>query len=93
MPRAKGVPRPKACSIGAQSTGRRRLGLAMSAQETLIDELRDHALSSARSCSPPGATAQYYVDAKRAMLRPAGFAALAELIAGCARVGATRWAA
>ena len=31
-----------------------------------------------------GTTAQYYVDAKRAILRPAGFAALAELVAGYA---------
>ena len=29
-----------------------------------------------------GAVAQYLVDAKRAILRPAGFAALAELVAG-----------
>jgi orotate phosphoribosyltransferase len=36
-----------------------------------------------------GRTAQYYVDAKRAILRPAGFAALAELIAAYAR----RWEA
>ncbi len=32
-----------------------------------------------------GATAQYYVDAKRAILRPAGFAALGELVAHYAR--------
>ena len=32
-----------------------------------------------------GAVAQYYVDAKRAILRPAGFAALGELVAGYAR--------
>jgi orotate phosphoribosyltransferase len=32
-----------------------------------------------------GATAQYYVDAKRAILRPAGFRALGELVAGYAR--------
>ena len=32
-----------------------------------------------------GETAQYYVDAKRAILRPAGFAALAELVAAYAR--------
>jgi orotate phosphoribosyltransferase len=32
-----------------------------------------------------GRTAQYYVDAKRAVLRPAGFAALAELVADRAR--------
>ncbi|MEN3279564.1 MAG: orotate phosphoribosyltransferase [Solirubrobacteraceae bacterium] len=32
-----------------------------------------------------GATAQYYVDAKRAVLRPPGFGALAELVADRAR--------
>jgi orotate phosphoribosyltransferase len=32
-----------------------------------------------------GATAQYYVDAKRAVLRPEGFAAMGELIAARAR--------
>jgi orotate phosphoribosyltransferase len=37
-----------------------------------------------------GATAQYYVDAKRAILRPAGFMALGELVAGLAgELGAT----
>ncbi len=37
-----------------------------------------------------GRTAQYYVDAKRAILRPRGFAALAELVAEHARrTGAT----
>ena len=37
-----------------------------------------------------GRTAQYYVDAKRAILRPAGFRALAELVAGhAARLRAT----
>lgn len=32
-----------------------------------------------------GRTAQYYVDAKRAILRPAGFAALGELVVAAAR--------
>jgi orotate phosphoribosyltransferase len=36
-----------------------------------------------------GATAQYYVDAKRAILRPAGFRALGEIVAG----QATSWGA
>ena len=36
-----------------------------------------------------GATAQYYVDAKRAILRPRGFLALGELVAARgARAGA-----
>jgi orotate phosphoribosyltransferase len=57
----------------------------MSAQETLIAELRAHALIVGEVVLTSGRTAQYYVDAKRAVLRPAGFAAMAELIAGLAR--------
>src|SRR5215212_8204431 len=57
----------------------------MSAKETLIEELRRHALVIGEVTLTSGATAQYYVDAKRAILRPAGFAALAELVAGYAR--------
>src|SRR5918997_4909117 len=55
------------------------------ARETLIDELRRHALVLGEVTLTSGATAQYYVDAKRAILRPAGFGALAELVAGFAR--------
>jgi orotate phosphoribosyltransferase len=57
----------------------------MSARETLIEELRRHALVVGEVTLTSGQTAQYYVDAKRAILRPAGFAALAELVAGFAR--------
>jgi orotate phosphoribosyltransferase len=57
----------------------------MSARETLIDELRTHALVLGEVTLTSGATASYYVDAKRAVLRPAGFTALAELVAGYAR--------
>ena len=57
----------------------------MSAKDTLIEELRRHALIIGEVTLTSGATAQYYVDAKRAILRPAGFAALAELVAGFAR--------
>jgi orotate phosphoribosyltransferase len=57
----------------------------MSARATLIDELRRHALIIGEVTLTSGRTAQYYVDAKRAILRPAGFGALAELIAGYAR--------
>jgi orotate phosphoribosyltransferase len=57
----------------------------MSARQTLIEELRRHALVIGEVTLTSGATAQYYVDAKRAILRPAGFAALAELVAGYAR--------
>ena len=55
------------------------------ARETLAEELRAHALQIGEVTLTSGATAQYYVDAKRAILRPAGFAALAELVAGYAR--------
>ena len=55
------------------------------ARETLAAELRAHALQIGEVTLTSGATAQYYVDAKRAILRPAGFAALAELVAGYAR--------
>ena len=57
----------------------------MPARETLVEELRLHALQIGEVTLTSGATAQYYVDAKRAILRPAGFAALAELVAGYAR--------
>ena len=56
----------------------------MDAKQTLLDELRRHALIVGEVTLTSGATAQYYVDAKRAILRPAGFHALAELVAGYA---------
>src|SRR3954465_13432788 len=57
----------------------------VTARETLAEELRRHALVLGEVTLTSGATAQYYVDAKRAILRPAGFAALAELVAARAR--------
>src|SRR4051812_50167109 len=57
----------------------------MDARARLLDELRRHALVLGEVTLTSGATAQYYVDAKRATLRPAGFAALAELVADRAR--------
>jgi orotate phosphoribosyltransferase len=57
----------------------------MDASFSLIDELRTHALVIGEVVLTSGATAQYYVDAKRAVLRPAGFAAMGELIAARAR--------
>jgi orotate phosphoribosyltransferase len=51
------------------------------AREGLISELREHALVIGEVTLTSGAKAQYYVDAKRAILRPAGFAALASLLA------------
>jgi orotate phosphoribosyltransferase len=53
----------------------------MGARERLIDELRTHALVIGEVVLTSGQTAAYYVDAKRAVLRPVGFAAMAELVA------------
>src|SRR5919201_1701998 len=62
----------------------------MDATQRLLDELRTHALIVGEVTLTSGRTAQYYVDAKRAILRPAGFRALAELVAGhAARLRAT----
>ncbi len=44
-------------------------------------ELREHALVVGRVTLTSGRTAEYYVDAKRAILRPEGFRALGELVA------------
>ena len=61
-----------------------------SARARLIEELREHALVIGEVTLTSGARAQYYVDAKRAILRPEGFAALALLIAAqAAHRGAT----
>lgn len=53
----------------------------VNARERLIDELREHALVIGEVTLTSGATAQYYVDAKRAILRAAGFSALGALLA------------
>ena len=64
--------------------------MADDARERLIRELRDHALVIGEVTLTSGRTAQYYVDAKRAILRPEGFRALGELVAAEAeRLGAT----
>ena len=51
------------------------------ARRALVAELRRHALVIGTVTLTSGAVAEYYVDAKRAILRPAGFAALATLVA------------
>src|SRR4051794_2547846 len=62
----------------------------MSARDRLIAELREHALVLGEVTLTSGLVVQYYVDAKRAILRPAGFRALAELVAEqAAALGAT----
>jgi orotate phosphoribosyltransferase len=51
------------------------------ARQQLISQLREHALVIGEVTLTSGARAEYYVDAKRAILRPDGFAALASLVA------------
>jgi orotate phosphoribosyltransferase len=64
--------------------------LSADARETLINELREHALVIGEVTLTSGQKAEYYVDVKRAILLPAGFRALAELVAVEAkRLGAT----
>src|SRR5437660_9600491 len=54
-------------------------------RQRLLTELREHALVIGEVVLTSGRTAQYLVDAKRAILRPPGFLALAELVAEQAR--------
>jgi len=54
------------------------------ARRVLLAELREHSLIVGEVRLASGATAQYYVDARRALLRPAGFRAAGELIAAAA---------
>jgi orotate phosphoribosyltransferase len=60
------------------------------AKRTLLAELREHSLILGEVTLSSGAQAQYYVDARRALLRPDGFRAAGELIAAAAvEAGAT----
>jgi orotate phosphoribosyltransferase len=52
-----------------------------SARKTLLAELREHALVIGEVTLSSGQTAQYYIDAKRALLRPASFHAVGALLA------------
>jgi orotate phosphoribosyltransferase len=54
---------------------------ALTAHERLIAALREHALVIGEVTLTSGRKAHYYVDAKRAILRREGFAALGELVA------------
>src|SRR5947209_14049524 len=59
-------------------------------RQALLEELRRHALVVGEVTLTSGATAQYLIDAKRAILLPGGFNALAELVAAqAAEWGAT----
>jgi orotate phosphoribosyltransferase len=53
----------------------------VAAKETLLGELREHSLVIGEVTLSSGATAQYYVDARRTLMRPGGFRAAGELIA------------
>jgi orotate phosphoribosyltransferase len=60
------------------------------ARRTLLAELREHSLAIGEVTLASGVKAQYYVDARRALLRPPGFRAAGELIAAAAvEAGAT----
>lgn len=60
------------------------------AKATLLGELREHSLVIGEVTLASGATAEYYVDARRTLMRPAGFRAAGELIADAAHeAGAT----
>jgi orotate phosphoribosyltransferase len=60
------------------------------AKESLLAELREHSLILGEVTLASGAKAQYYVDARRTLMRPRGFAAAGELIAARAlELGAT----
>ena len=64
--------------------------MSETARDRLVAELREHALVIGEVTLTSGQKAQYYVDAKRAILLPDGFRALGELVAAEAeRVGAT----
>jgi orotate phosphoribosyltransferase len=54
------------------------------AKQTLLAELREHSLVLGEVTLSSGAVAQYYVDARRTLMRPAGFRAAGELIAAAA---------
>jgi orotate phosphoribosyltransferase len=56
----------------------------VAARATLIAELREHALVIGEVTLSSGQRASYYVDARRALLRPSGFHAVGELIAAAA---------
>jgi orotate phosphoribosyltransferase len=64
--------------------------MSHTARDRLVAELREHALVIGEVTLTSGQKAQYYVDAKRAILLPDGFGALGELVAAeVERVGAT----
>src|SRR4029077_15502760 len=60
------------------------------AKSTLLAELREHSLVIGEVTLSSGQVAQYYVDARRTLMRPGGFRAAGELIAAAGlEVGGT----
>src|SRR5918996_1449934 len=55
------------------------------AKDTLLAQLREHALVIGDVTLSSGQRASYYVDARRAIMRPEGFRAAGRLIAAAAR--------
>jgi orotate phosphoribosyltransferase len=51
------------------------------AKQTLLTELREHSLVFGEVTLSSGAVAQYYIDARRTLMRPRGFQAAGEMIA------------
>jgi orotate phosphoribosyltransferase len=72
---------PYQLDLRAMQSEQRTVGAVDSAKAKLVAELRAHALVIGEVTLTSGATASYYVDAKRAILRPEGFLALATLVA------------
>lgn len=58
-----------------------KLDASTSSHQRLLGELREHALVLGEVVLSSGRTSHYLIDAKRAILRPPGFGALAELVA------------
>jgi orotate phosphoribosyltransferase len=76
--------------VNLDATSTSSLAVQSGARARLVSELRAHALVIGDVVLTSGASAQYLVDAKRAILLPAGFRALSELVAEQARAwGAT----
>jgi orotate phosphoribosyltransferase len=67
--------------LPAVSSPQPATGALDSARAELIAQLRSHALVIGEVTLTSGAVASYYVDAKRAILRPEGFQALSILLA------------
>src|SRR5215212_6036533 len=75
----------RSARLPARAASPRSAGLSDQPRDRLVAALREHALVIGEVTLTSGKKAQYYVDAKRAILRPEGFIALGELVADQAR--------